>query len=509
MSDPAEAKPKNKSARLLELIEGQSLVLFHTDSGEPFARVKVEGHFENLPIHGAEFSAWLKRLAWQAMKETADVKTLDAVRGVLESKAQFDGPEHRLHNRVAWHNGAIWYDLADQHWHAIKITADGWELSASVPVLFRRYAHQRAQLIPDRSGTLSEAEGFLNLRTETDSEGHTLYDERYLFLVALISYLVPDIPHPVIALHGEHGAAKTTISRLARELIDPSATLTLGEPRRDEIGQLLQHHYLLPFDNLSFIPGWLSDTLCRAVTGDGQSKRRLYTDEGDVIFAFRRCILLNGINSVASRADLLDRSVLLECQPIADHQRMPECVFWKRFEATQRRIVGAMFNTLSRAMRLKDGLHLPRLPRMADFAEWGCAIAEACGWGQRAFLSAYTFEGKARNLLAVDSNPVAQALMVFTENHHDWNGTAAELLATLRITASDAGIDIRASGWPKQPHVLSRRINEAVPNLRRLGLRVTHRWRRSDRIISLDRLKGGENSEGSEGSEGFPANEST
>ncbi len=500
---------RTKAATMLELIDRASPVLFHTETGEPFARVKVTDHFENLPVQSAEFAGWLRHLAWRATKVTVNSETLEGVRGVLEARAQFDGPVRRLHNRVAWQRGAIWYDLADKHWHAIKVTPDDWQLEVNVPILFRRYAHQSAQVVPIRAGRLSEAEPFLNLKTETDGHGHTLYDERYLFLAALATYLIPDIPHPIIVLYGEHGAAKTTLSRLARELIDPSATPTLGEPRREEIGQWLQHHYMLPFDNLNFLPGWLSDTLCRAVTGDGLSKRRLYTDEQDVIFAYRRCILLNGINAVVSRADLLDRSILLECQPIPDNRRQPEREFWGHFEGAKARILGGMFNALSRAMSLKSGLCLPRLPRMADFAEWGSAIAEASGWGQRAFLEAYNRESDSRNFAAVDSNPVAQVLVGFTENHQDWSGTAAELLATLRIFASDAGNDIRAGGWPRQPHILSRRINEAIPNLRRLGIRVTHRWRGSQKLINLVRSDGKQDSDGSEGSVGFDENASS
>ena len=101
---------------------------------------------------------------------------------------------------------------------------------------------------------------------------------------------------------------------------------------------------------------------------------------------------------------------------------------------------------------------------MADFVEWGCAISMGCGWGQKAFLEAHRREFEARNLAAIDASPVAQALVGFTESHSDWNGTAADLLAQLRIFASDAGIDIRATDWPKQPHVLSRRINETITN---------------------------------------------
>ena len=500
---------KTKAAILLELVDRASPVLFHTETGEPFARVRVADHFENLPIQGPEFAAWLKLLAWRATNETVNSEALEGVRGVLAARALFDGREHRVRNRVAWHDGAIWYDLSDSQWRAIRVTPDGWQLVADVPILFRRYAHQTAQVLPEPAGRLSEAESFLNLRASQDSEGRTVDDERYLFLVALMSFFVPDIPHPVIVLHGEHGAAKTTLSRIARELIDPSATPTVGEPKREEIGQLLQHNYLLPFDNLSYLPNWLSDTLCRAITGDGLSKRRLYTDEQDVIFSFRRCIVLNGINSVASRPDLLDRSILLECQPIPDDQRSPERDFWERFASAKARILGGMFDALSRAMRLKDGLCLPHLPRMADFAEWGCAIAEACGWGQNTFLHAYTTEASGRNLVAVDSNLVTQALIGLMSKHQEWSGTAAQLLTALSEVTPDLGIDTCGQGWPKQPHVLSRRVNEVVPNLRRLGIRITHGWRGSQKIISIRRSGDRGNSDGSDGSVGSGESEST
>ena len=116
MSTPTE--PKSKTTRLLELIEHENPEIFHTETGEPFARVKVENHFENLGIEGEGFSGWLNWLTWQAAKEAVNGQALEAVRRVLYSKARFDGPEHRLYNRVAWHNGAIWYDLADRHWQA-------------------------------------------------------------------------------------------------------------------------------------------------------------------------------------------------------------------------------------------------------------------------------------------------------------------------------------------------------------------------------------------------------
>ena len=94
---------------------------------------------------------------------------------------------------------------------------------------------------------------------------------------------VPDIPHPIRDVHGEKGAGKSIHERVLRRLIDPSGLETLTFPRNTEaLAQILSHHYAPIFDNVDNIPPWLSDMLCRAVTGDGSSKRRLYSDDEDI-----------------------------------------------------------------------------------------------------------------------------------------------------------------------------------------------------------------------------------
>jgi hypothetical protein len=49
-------------------------------------------------------------------------------------------------------------------------------------------------------------------------------------------------------------------------------------------------------DNISGIPDWLSDALCRAVTGDGMVRRRLYENDDLTVLAFRRVVALTSID---------------------------------------------------------------------------------------------------------------------------------------------------------------------------------------------------------------------
>ena len=96
---------------------------------------------------------------------------------------------------------------------------------------------------------------------------------------------------------------------------------------------------------------------CRLVTGSGFATRKLYTNEEEVIFSARRPILLNGIEDLASRGDLLDRMIVLRLPAIKKTGRRPEREFWIEFESASGRIIGALFEVASAALRNLPNVH--------------------------------------------------------------------------------------------------------------------------------------------------------
>ena len=102
--------------------------------------------------------------------------------------------------------------------------------------------------------------------------------------------------------------------------------------------------YLLAFDNVSGLPIWLSDALCRLASGGGFAVRQLYTDDDEVLFQAARPILLNGIEDVISRPDLADRAMFLTLTPIGERQRRSEAQLWHEFEIARPRMLGTMFD---------------------------------------------------------------------------------------------------------------------------------------------------------------------
>lgn len=142
------------------------------------------------------------------------------------------------------------------------------------------------------------------------------------------------------------------------------------------------------------------------MTGGGISKRRLYTDDEEVILRFLRLVGLNGINPVATRPDLLDRSMIFTLERIGPRRRVPEQALWSEFDLARPSILAGMLDVLSRASRIIRGVEIRDLPRMADFCRWGFAVAESIGSDGRSFLDAYQANIDKQNELAIDSHPV-------------------------------------------------------------------------------------------------------
>lgn len=415
---------------------------------------------------------------------------MSAAHGTLSGIALFDGEEHALHNRVAGFSGAYYNDLTDEAWRAVRIDGNGWKIVDRPPILFRRYSHQRPQIDPVYGGDIRDVIRFLNISSK----------DELLELCELVTDFVPGIPHPIRDIYGEKGAAKSVSQRVRRRLIDPSAIETLSFPRKtEELAQILSHHYAPIFDNVYTIQPWLSDMLCRAVTGDGFSKRKLYSDDEDVIYSYRRVIQLNGINVVPQRPDLLERTILYRLERIPRHLRRVEQELWRDFDEARPKILGAIFDTLSLAMRVELTLELPLMERMADFTRWGAAVAEVLGLGKDAFLSAYRENIQIQSREAVEANPVRAAIQALMRDRDEcWTGTATDLLTDLEHAGDRAKIIRRSStgkvetkGWPGSPSILGRRVNEVASNLAELGI-VIERGHGDDRTITITKTEGGQ-----------------
>jgi hypothetical protein len=130
------------------------------------------------------------------------------------------------------------------------------------------------------------------------------------------------------------GSAKTTTAKFLRSVIDPSQAETLHLSNSPtELAQILEHHAVPLFDNLRWIKVDTGDMLCAAVTGGGVVKRKLFSNEDDVIFTYKRPLIMTSINTPTAAPDLIDRFLLI--RTVVPTKRRSEEELWKSFRKEQ------------------------------------------------------------------------------------------------------------------------------------------------------------------------------
>lgn len=469
----AGSQRDSRADRLVDL--ARDATLFHTPGvgSDGFATIRVDSHFETWPIKSKGFRLWLCQQHWSRYRKAPNTQAIKDALEVLAARAIYEGPETPVSVRVAEQDGVIWVDLCNERWETVRITSEGWFIESNSPVKFIRHRGMLPLPAPRMNGSIGKLREFLNLPDE---------DSWILFVSCLLAHFRPGKPFPILVVNGEQGSAKSTACRVARQLIDPN-TAPLRRPPKDERDLMIAacNSWMLAFDNLSGIPAWLSDTLCTVATGGGFATRELYSDSEETLFTATRPVLINGIEDLTSRSDLLDRSIVLVLPQIIEEHRKNEGEFWAEFESARPCILGAIFDAVSVALRNYGNVELPRKPRMADFAMWVAAAEPALPWQKGRFMKAYTENQRGTSLVAVESAAIAPALLQFMENRLDWNGTATELLTEL-TSIVDQHLRERRE-WPSNPRKFSGDLRRLAPDLRCAGINVTFAERTGQRRI--------------------------
>jgi len=461
--DAEEDDPSQKQVdQIISIAESAELIL--DEYGKPFASIEHNGHKELQAVSSTRFKQWLTYKFHKHTRQAPSGDALSKAINVIESEAGFTADIRKLWLRVGQLDDAIYYDLADPDYRIVKITTEGWETSSQYPLIFRRHANTAPQVEPvDSPNGIFRLFEYINLNTEEDKN---------LLLVYIVSCLIPDVPHVVGVFSGEKGAAKSTTLRILRSLIDPAKQDLLTIPRTtEELALTLFKNYVPAFDNLEELGPRISNMLCTASTGGGISKRALYTNEEEIIFSFKRCILLNGIVEVVTRPDLLDRSLSFTLNRIDPTARREESELWESFEQDKPVILGAMFTTLSKAMSIYIDVNLNNLPRMADFARWGYSIAEALEIGGEKFLEIYYRNIIKSNETAINASPLATIIVNLMEERDQYINTIGNFLDEMERIAFAEHLNTSSREWPKSSNKVQNSLRKIKSNLVDAGIK--------------------------------------
>ncbi|MFI6512134.1 ATP-binding protein [Streptosporangium sp. NPDC050855] len=470
MSD--KEKGPSQASQLVALARaGYDLVM--SEDGRPYG-VRRRGPNIALPLRGkAGLRAQLARQFTDANGgQVPSSSALTDAMAVLEGMAMATDPV-QVHLRVAGGPDQIVLDLGTADGRCVIVTADGWSVHSRSPVLFRR----SGAMSPMPEPAHSDGDGLAMLHGLVNMDNPTFHQ-----LVAwLVAAWVPHIPHPVLTFKGEQGTGKSKTAQMVINLVDPSAATKRSQPRDVKTWATQAFNsWALCLDNVSTIAPWLSDTLCKAVTGDGIIDRALYTDDDVVVLSFRRVLAMTTIDAGALAGDLAERIFMLDLQLISEDQRRTEQELDRRFETDRPAILAALLDLLAKVLDRLPSIHLDRMPRMADFACVLAAIDAIQGWS-----TLETYITSADNVAAdaLEGDPFGSAVVAFIQQQSQWTGTAGQLLE--QVPPPDG----YHPKWPKDATRAGGQLKRLAPILRSVGITFDDTARSSDRhrhrLISL------------------------
>lgn len=482
-AEPTRSELREQAIRVVRK-EGEALEFFHDTQRKAYATVPVAEHRETWPIRSDYFRFWVMDILYEQLG-SAPKKLVTQCLEEFETRAICRGKQLNVHVRIAEHNSARYIDLANDRWQVLEVAANGWRILDESPVKFRRVPEMTSLLSPQGGGNLRDVSQLLNIDPRNE----------ILLLTWLTYALLSGAPYPVIVLSGVHGSAKSTITKIVRKLVDPStAQLTGAPPSERDLAITASNSHLIVMDNLSDIPQWLSDVMCRVATGGSYRTRKLYTNNSEATFTYRCQQIINGIELSPTRSDLLDRSILIRVEPITEDRRRDEQSFWLDFERVRPRVFRSMLDIICEGLRRLPNVKLNSSPRMADFARWGVAVEQAMGFQPGNFLEAYQSNREDANAAALDSSPIADALCRFLERDGGmFHGTALQLLNNLRLFLERFNGEhpelaqlLKHPKFPKSANQLSAEVGRIEPNLKKRGIKFKRGRVHEARFLHLE-----------------------
>jgi putative DNA primase/helicase len=422
--DPDDAKAAqeteaNSSAatQLTELLLMAKSELWHTPDREPFATFTTPaGVVSHAPIYSSDFAEYAQRLYYL---KTGNAIASDAVRAAVNTvaaDAKFAGVEHDVYSRVAHFEDEVWIDLGDDTWEAVRIDHHGWAFveSAGVPVKFRRTRSSRPLPRPKTGGSLEEIRALFRME-----------DEDWQALLGwMLGVFQSDGARAHLELIGQQGSGKSTLARCLVAMTDP-VSIPGRSLSKDEEALIIavQGRAVLAFDNVSVVMPDMQDALCRLSTGGGLGKRKLHSDQEEVLIRAQLPILWTSIVPItAARPDLQDRTITVRLDALSDTEYRSEREIDLQFQSILPGLTGALYDLVSAALRNVKTVQLERRPRLADFAEWVEAAAPNLGWEPGAFVAVLESSRMLASAQAVDSSLVGRLIIDFMKDRPEWHG---------------------------------------------------------------------------------------
>lgn len=462
-SKTKNSKPKSQSEMVFEVYQSLEPNLFRDIEGVAYVELKIRDHWECYPVRSIYFKHHI-RLRYH--KHTGRILSgesgINSLVENLEAIAVFQKDYQKVDIRRCGDEQSISIDLGHSDWRSIEITAEGWMIAAKAKHKLYRTSTMHPLPLPKSGGRLDELRKLL------------FVDDKTWALLAgyMVMCFYPKGPYPLLHLIAEQGSGKSNIAKMLKYLIDPQSTMLRAECR--DIQNLFiaaRASLILIFDNLSYLSPQMSDAFCILATGGTHSTRMFYEQDQEKSLTLSRPVILTGITELATRSDLLSRSVLINLPRIPDGRRLSESELWDTFEDMRPRLLGALCDAAVYGLKHLAEQETTAVTRMIDFETWVNSCEPALGLKDGEFQAALLENQNLINDVALEATSLPRLITTLLEqNHNRIEGTATVILGLLDEIADER--DLRAKDYPKTNAILGKRLKRIKPNLRQVGIHI-------------------------------------
>jgi energy-coupling factor transporter ATP-binding protein EcfA2 len=358
-------------------------------------------------------------------------------------------------------NGTIYHDLGTSTRQMVKIDANGWDVG-HFQVYFKRHTDMKALPSPLRGGAIMDLLQFFPPLPQAD---------QCLALCWLIASFFSNIERAFLLLEGGPGMGKTTLSKILKSFIDPDVNGAISyNDKVSEVAQILDHHYIPHFDNVTAISRKVSDLICTSYSSGSYTKKKNYTDDGDHVFELSGNAIFTAVTLLKPKGDFLDRCYKIVMKEASNAYRSKQ-QFTESFNAMAPALYGAVLDTVSATMRKVKEMPTVGRFRTVDFDRYASAAAEVMGFGADFFWKARGYSESIKLCSIVNNTPLIEALTNFLKSHnYFYSGYMKKLVQELPQYTKEP------DQLPKQPNVLARRIGEIDTELRLAGVVVEKKY---------------------------------
>jgi hypothetical protein len=487
--NPVVEQETKESKRELLFRAIMSEDLFISNEKSPYITINDNGTFKTYPVHSNEFKHYLEHRYYKLANTMLTGKLCTEMMDSIASNCHQSGRMLPVHYRVAEHDGKFYLDLINDNHDVVEISADGWRITNTGAVKFRRNNSSMPLPTPVQcDDAIGMIEPLINI---------TNTDHLRLVIGFLVACLTPRGPYPILVINSRHDSGKTVTTRNLRTLIDPCTAPVSGVPSDAKSAMLTAaNSHIMAIDNVSTIQPWLSDTLCHISSGCGFRQKKLYSDIEEVVVNAQSAIILNSIQDVITNPDLGDRCLFIELPPIKPSCRLSDSEIKSLLNKNHPQILGWLLNCVSWYLATFSSFERPEtIYRMVDYYRIMHVLESHLGWPPMSFAVAYSKNRRSIMDAIIDKSVISRHVIAFMDNKERWEGSAINLLRELNRIAPPG--EQMLKDWPKTPEAISRMLRAITPNLEEYRIMVSFR-RQTDRnrarVITM--VKTDENEDG-------------